>query len=310
MTAALRPVLAKEVLHAAAEWYAVLYDENCSDDDRRRWRRWLNQHEDHQRAWRQVEQIHARLHAVDGRLASSVLNRRGRERRRMLKLLALVAVSGGVGVSLPWESYAADYRTATGETRELRIADGLTVWMNTDSALNLNTQVQRRVFHLIKGELMLESRGAPPVELITGHGRIDASTPCRLALRYGAAESVLAVFDGLVSLRSADQTRTIGAGQQVAFDQTGCRAPGAVEPFRQSWRAGVLVADNMRLDQLLAEFARYHTGYFRVESQVAGLRISGVFPLYETERFLAALARTLPVRVNRRFAWWVDIGPR
>ncbi|MEE3651102.1 MULTISPECIES: DUF4880 domain-containing protein [unclassified Brenneria] len=311
MISAVKSDIPKEVLYAAAEWYATLYDEACSERDRQEWQQWLMRDDTHRLAWQQVEQIHARFHAVDGQLASSVLRQRGQERRRMLKLLIIVALTGGLGAGLPWESYAADYRTGTGETRELKIADDMSVWLNTDSALNQRTGgAQPLTFQLVKGELMMENRTAQPIGLMTPHGRVDAPLPCQIVLRYTPAQSFLSVFDGEAMLHTAASAQQVAAGQQIVFNQDGGSPPTPVERFRESWRTGVLVADNMRLDQLIDEFSRYHNGYFHVDKQVAGLRISGVFPLRETDRLLAALARTLPVQATKRFSWWIDISQR
>lgn len=306
--------ISKDVLNAAAEWYATLYDEDCAEHDRQAWLCWLHQDETHRLAWQQVEQIHARFHAVDSQLVSSVLSKRSEERRRVLKLLAIVSLTGGVGLSLPWESYAADYRTGTGETRELSIETGMSIWLNTDSALNQQGNPalsQPLTFQLIKGELMLDNQTAHAARLTTPHGDLAASAhSCHLALRYTSVHSVLSVFSGEVLLQTAvPAARRVTAGQQVIFTRHSRSEPTPVENFRQSWRKGQLVADNMPLEQFINEVSRYHNGYFHVDPAVATLRISGVFPLHETDRLLDAVARTLPVKVIRRFSWWVDIRP-
>ncbi|MCL6366805.1 DUF4880 domain-containing protein [Pectobacterium carotovorum subsp. carotovorum] len=314
MISSITSSIPKDVLYAASEWYATLYDEDCSEHERQAWQRWLHQDDTHRLAWQQVEQIHARFHAVDSQLASSVLSKRGGERRRMLKLLAIASLTGGVGFSLPWESYAADYHTGTGETRELNIETGMTVWLNTDSALNQQGNPalsQPLTFQLIKGELMLDNQTAHAARLTTPHGDLAASAhSCQLALRYTSAHSVLSVFSGEVLLQTAvPAAQRVTAGQQVIFTRDRSSELAPVENFRQSWRKGQLVADNMPLGQFVNEIARYHNGYFHVDSAVTTLRISGVFPLHETDRLLEAVARTLPVKVTRRFSWWVDIRP-
>ncbi|WP_244880023.1 FecR family protein [Pectobacterium betavasculorum] len=231
----------------------------------------------------------------------------------MLKLLVIASLTGGVGFSLPWESYAADYRTGTGETRELSIETGMTVWLNTDSALNQQGNPalsQPLTFQLIKGELMLDNQTAHAARLTTPHGDLAAAPSCQLALRYTSAHSVLSVFSGEVLLQTAvPAAQRVTAGQQVIFTYDRCSEPAPVDNFRQSWRKGLLVADSMPLGQLINEVSRYHKGYFHVDSAVTNLPISGVFPLHETDRLLDAIARTLPVKVSRRFSWWVDIRP-
>jgi transmembrane sensor len=42
---------------------------------------------------------------------------------------------------------------------------------------------------------------------------------------------------------------------------------------------------------------------------VAALPVSGAFQLADTDATLAALAASLPVRIELRTRWWVTIGP-
>ncbi|MFB1117466.1 DUF4880 domain-containing protein [Dickeya dadantii] len=308
-------VLSAAVLSAAAEWYATLHDEACSERERRAWRSWLESDERHQLAWRQVEQIQARFQTPDNRLISSVLSRQGRERRSALKLLVLAGLTGTVGYSLPWRSYAADYRTGVGERRQLTLAQGVQVWLNTDSALNVRHQNDELVLQLLSGELLLEREDGEntPLWLETGQGRVMPASVCKLSLRTWEQRSCLAVFGGEAYLQlaaGADRRLRLPAGQEVTYSREQWQPPVAVLTFRQSWSSGVLVADNMRLDQLIGEIARYQRLHFQLDDDVAALRISGVFPLQDTERLFNALTKTLPITLSHRFHWWVTIRPR
>jgi transmembrane sensor len=69
----------------------------------------------------------------------------------------------------------------------------------------------------------------------------------------------------------------------------------------------VLYAEEMRLADMLAEVARYRSGVLRCDPAVAQLRVSGVFQLDDTDRILAVLAQTLPVRVDARTRYWVTV---
>ncbi|MEI7254330.1 DUF4880 domain-containing protein [Dickeya dadantii] len=303
------------VLSAAAEWYATLHDEACSERERRAWRSWLESDDRHQLAWRQVEQIQARFQTPDNRLISSVLSRQGRERRSALKLLVLAGLTGTVGYSLPWRSYAADYRTGVGERRQLTLAQGVQVWLNTDSALNVRHQNDELVLQLLSGELLLEREDGEntPLWLETGQGRVMPASVCKLSLRTWEQRSCLAVFGGEAYLQlaaGADRRLRLPAGQEVTYSREQWQPPVAVLTFRQSWSSGVLVADNMRLDQLIGEIARYQRLHFQLDDDVAALRISGVFPLQDTERLFNALTKTLPITLSHRFHWWVTIRPR
>ena len=102
---------------------------------------------------------------------------------------------------------------------------------------------------------------------------------------------------------------SIPAGQQTAFGSRGVEPLEAASAEHQAWTTGVLLADNQRLEDFLAELSRYRHGYLGCDPRIADLRVVGAFPLADTERVLDALAATLPVRIERRMAWWVSLEP-
>ena len=48
----------------------------------------------------------------------------------------------------------------------------------------------------------------------------------------------------------------------------------------------------------------------RLDPTLAGLKVSGSFPLTDTDRALAALERSFPLRVVRRSDYWVTLVPK
>ena len=72
----------------------------------------------------------------------------------------------------------------------------------------------------------------------------------------------------------------------------------------------MLVVDNARLADVVEELGRYRSGYLGVDKNVADLRITGSFPLQDTDLALNALLPTLPVQIQQRTPWWVTVVPK
>ncbi|MCY1306948.1 Protein FecR [compost metagenome] len=70
------------------------------------------------------------------------------------------------------------------------------------------------------------------------------------------------------------------------------------------------MAERQPLGQFLAELARHRPGLLRCSDDVAELLLTGVFPLADTDSILAALERSLPVRVSYRTRYWVSVQRR
>jgi transmembrane sensor len=86
-------------------------------------------------------------------------------------------------------------------------------------------------------------------------------------------------------------------------------AASARDALADGWTEGVLYAEKMPLGAFCAELARYRPGLLRCAPEVAALPVSGAFQLADTDATLAALAASLPVRIELRTRWWVTIGP-
>ncbi|MEK0361678.1 FecR domain-containing protein [Pseudomonas sp. CBC3] len=307
-----------QVLQAAAQWFAVLQSGAISESDRQAWRAWVALPE-HAKAWQRVEQISGRLEPLTGdpfgSAATVLLQRREPTRRHALKTLSILcggALLTFAGGALPWRSWAADHRTAVGEVRDWRLDDGSRLWLNTDSALAVAFTDQARQLSLHRGEALLQaSDERRPLLLRTSEGDLQPRGAARFSVLQRDGSTQLSVFEGTIDIRPAgrDGVHTVLQGQQVAFDTLQIRLGRPVQPGRQAWSSGVLLADDLRLDEFVTELARYRQGYLGCDPRIAGLRVVGAYPLADTERILEALASTLPLRINRRLPWWVSLEP-
>lgn len=305
-----------QVLQAAAQWFALLQSEVVSDADRQAWRCWLEEPAN-ARAWQRVEQISGRFEPIArdpfGPQASALLQRQP-TRRHVVKTLSVLLGGGALalaGGAAPWRSWTADQRTAVGEVRDWRLPDGSQLWLNTDSAVDVAFEAGVRQLALYRGELLIETRDEPrPLVLRTGEGSLKTHDAARFSVLQRDGVTQLSVFDGVVEVRpAAGRPRTAMRGQQVGFDSHHVQPERPVEAGRHAWTTGVLLADNLRLDDFVAELSRYRAGYLGCDPRIAGLRVVGAYPLTDTERVLDVLASTLGLQVNRRMPWWVSLEP-
>lgn len=315
------PSSRNEVLRQAAEWFAVLHADETGDDERKRWRDWLQADPQHASAWQRVESMSRRFAdlpaVVDRRAASHALGA-ARSRRGSLKLLAATAVGGGLSAwfaaqQQPWQRWTASHRTGVGEQLDVRLADGTHIWLNTDTAVKVDYTGNHRHLRLLKGEVMVETAPdmqspARPFAVHVDEGSLHP-LGTRFTVNRGGDACHLAVFAGAVEIRRPGVTavHVVHAGRQSRFDRRGVAAVEAADPRREAWTRSVLLADNMPLADFVAELSRYQHGFITCTPEVAGLRLVGAYPLAQPEQIYRALARSLPVRVSRPMPWWVRI---
>lgn len=325
------PPLAPRVLDEAAEWLMRLHDSAVTDADRRACERWRLSHPDHARAWARAELLMNKFGGLPSALAMPSLvrplpsapstrpARDGGRRAAIGQLAALLAAvpAGWLGWQLAGErGWTAEHRTATGERRELRLADGTRLTLNTASAVDVRFDAAQRLVVLHAGEILVAT--APdtaaahrPFRVATGSGTMEA-LGTRFSVRKEDGATRIAVFEGAVRIAPrAAASRVLAAGQQARFRADAVDAFTPADEAGVAWAQGMLLADGMRLADFAAELSRYRPGALQCDAAVGELRISGAFPLDDTDRVLRMLVSTYPVdAVTRLRGYWVTLVAR
>ncbi|AMZ73971.1 MULTISPECIES: FecR domain-containing protein [Pseudomonas] len=313
-----KPVSAS-VLDAAIAWQLSL--DSSSAQEREAFAQWHAADEEHARAWRQLGMLDQRFSVANGPARAALLQSRVSIRRRIRKVgSGLASVIAAIGLALfagdrylPLDYWLADQRTATGEQRTLRLDDGTLINLNTHSALDVRFDDKQRRIVLQEGEILVETGHDDPRPFIveTREGRLRA-LGTRFLVKREDEGTRLSVLKSAVAAhpQATDQEQILREGQQVLMRRDGLGPTLALNPGADAWTRGMLVVDNARLEDLVHELGRYRRGYLGVEPQVADLRITGSFPLHDTDLALTALLPTLPVQVEHHTRWWVVVGPR
>lgn len=306
----------RQALKMAASWYATFCAGDTTAQQHARWQQWLQQHEDHRWAWQRVESLQNQLQTLPGHLSYQTLNQANLTRRRVLKSL-LVLLGVGSGWQL-WQSplglsLRADYSTATGEMRSVRLSDGSQMTLNTASAVQVEFTGSQRTIHLQRGEIAITTAADAqqrPFRVATADGMLRA-LGTEFSVRLWPDATELSVQQHAVEATLADdarQQRVVQQGQTLHFSRSSF---GEILPLvanSSSWTRGLLSVSNRPLREVIAEVARYRHGMLICDDSAAELRVSGTFPLQDTDRLLAVLAQTLPIKIQTLSRYWVKVS--
>jgi len=309
------------VAERALEWLVELQAPPVPAETLAAWQRWRQADPEHEAAWQRIEAFTQRLAlgspAARSALASAGLARGdGLTRRRAIKGLAVLLCAGGAAWSLresgQWQAWRADYRTAVGEQRRITLADGSELLLNTASAIDLDFDERARRLRLLEGEVLVQARReARPLQLLSAEGVVQ-TYDARFALRQFPGHSQLLVHRGQVRVTPQDapgNARDLGAGQLVRFTSREVLAARPLGEADLAWADGMLIASGQRLADFLAELGRYRRGHLGCDPALAGLRVSGTFPLQDSERVLDSLGQSLHLEVRRFTRYWVELRP-
>lgn len=325
-------ILVDDAVDQALHWFVTLSSGEVTAQERAAFDHWLTLPQ-HQESWRQVQQFQSALQGMPAPAAVEALRStqaEARSSRRVTRRRAIVLLAA-VGAGLVTLSrrddvmvLTADAKTATGEQRTMVLDDGSRLTLDTGTAVDIRFNGLERRLVLRKGAVYVETAHASawasqPFVVETAMGEVRAlgtrfsvrelQRPAWLTGSGGLAQ--VAVSQGRVRITPQGSSPIeLPAGRQVRFDSSDVYEPELLDVQAQAWAQGRMVVNGRPLGELLADLARYRPGVIQCDDDVAGMRISGVFSLDDTDRVLDMLAQALPIEIRRHTSYWVTVRAR
>lgn len=308
---------ADPALARAIEWMVLLRSGHAGGRDQTAFEHWRTEDPAHGAACDRVAGAlgpvdRLREHGVPGAVAHQSLQ--GLSRRAMWR--ATLGLAGlGTGASmLGWQvassqGLLADQHTGLAQRREETLPDGSTIWMDARTAVDVAMASTHRNLALYHGRLLVQTAAAAePMQVSTPQARIQAND-ARFIVQTRKDKSLLVTaLRGAVALLLPSGSRLdLAEGRHAALRPQRAPEVAAARGTESLWTRGFIAMDNEPLSQLVDALRDYHSGMLDLKSNVAQLRVSGMFSLDDPDRTLQALAETRPVRVRTLTRYWVSI---
>ena len=306
----------------AAEWVARL-DRGLSAGEQVEFQKWQRSAANSQ-AFQELSALWSELDVMqvlaDVSPRSAAPDSSGSRRRRVFMGAVAAALVGAIVAVPTWYwlqqrsqpahdtgagSRVEAYATAVGEQREMQLADGSTLSLNTDSLVEVAMADNRRNLTLVRGEALftVAHDASRPFRVKAGNRIVQAVGTAFDVRVYAAGDLEVIVTDGIVNvLPGADAAHAsptpiasgLAKGEVLRIDDTGSQSRMRLEDdalaSRLSWRKGALVFNGETLAGALEEFSRYTRDRFVIDDpELRNLRIGGYFPVGDTAALLEAL---------------------
>ncbi|MGC4250029.1 MAG: FecR family protein [Sphingobium sp.] len=199
------------------------------------------------------------------------------------------------------------FTTAKGERRAVKLADGSTVTLNTDSSIRIALTSQRRVVQLLRGQALFEvakDHSRPFVvkaadRQVTALGTVFEVRlePDRMKVTLVEGKVVVdAISDYGKSAAIIPKVLTPGEELVAIIGEPPQLVKVNVEQ-QLRWRDGFAEFSDVPLGTIVREMNRYSARQIVInDSATANLKVSGIFRTGNPERFAAIIGGLLPVR--------------
>lgn len=226
-------------------------------------------------------------------------------------MLAAVLALAAVGCLWVLHGHGSDtFSTGIGEQRIVRLADGTRVTLNSSTRLSVAYQGTRRLVRIEGGEAYFEVAKdvTRPFLVDAGRHRVRA-LGTSFVVRYESQRVAVTLVEGKVAVLSEEPSGpkreiVLTPGERLTVQgKTRARidAPG-IEALT-AWRRGEVLLDGMTLAEAVAEMNRYdRTPLVIDDPAIAGLRVSGIYHMGDSETFAKMVAQLYGIRIVRHAA--------
>ncbi len=238
---------------------------------------------------------------------------------------ASLALAGFFGSGLIWSGRSRRtapvdtverFATRRGETRQVRLADGSVVTLNTNSTVSVRFTDKVRNIHLEHGEALFDvAKNKARPFVVTASDAVIRAVGTSFTVRALPEKPVqVLVREGVVEVSHRDlrvgKIRAVADTKAVIASDASIavRAVPRIEVERNlAWQYGQISFENVRLADAAQEFARYSDTKIAVDPAVANHTITGMFPTNDPAGFarVAATVLNLHVEVEANEVWIV-----
>jgi transmembrane sensor len=218
--------------------------------------------------------------------------------------------------------YSERFATSIGEVRTVVLPDGTRVQLNTGTRIAAMINGRARLIRLDAGEAWFQVARDPQVPFVVYAGRVAVQAlGTAFSVRLEGKGVDLTVTEGRVELASIAQPVSadralelhpiedvssrvpLEQGQQAVFNE-GIELVRRITPPEiersLSWRDGMLIFDNDRLEDVVAEINRYTRQKIVIpDSELQDLRLGGYFRIDDVSSIMETFEEDFGIRVAR-----------
>lgn len=315
----------------AREWFTLMQSGSVKATEQHELQQWLQADAAHQKAYEQYQLIWQDLGNINAAEVAALKRSvkpsfmeslRGifaglqllNPKSQFGLALASVAILAIVIIGLQPEKISVqEFATATGEVKNITLADGSEITLGAKSQLKAwATDKERRII-LVSGQAFFKVAKNPqrPFWVDAGETKVRV-VGTQFDVRKGSDRTRVAVLEGIVNVSIVNASGTnkstntspvvLTAGQQVTRLNAGSfEAVNAISVSElESWRNGRLIYLRASLADVVADANRYFKGSISLGSKnLADLKVTAAVSTDQMDALTDMLASSLPVVLQR-----------
>lgn len=291
----------------ALDWSIRIRGANTDDALRAELDQWIARSELHAKTWAKVEKTWGMMSAIppthQERWANAPASKTAIQRRRTMprrwqaaSIAAAACLLLFFAAPTLWIWARADYSTSAGEIRQMTLADGSTVHLDTGSAVRIDYDGSRRGVTLLAGQAFFEVTPDKSRPFIVRADNVNVQVVgTAFDVRLDTADISVAVQHGAVRVgKEGIAPLLLAPGDRISIDRANDRLDrSAIPPGRvAAWRTGQIAVNGATVGDAIEELRRYHRGFILVrDNRLADQRVTGTYDVRDPAAALRAIVQ-------------------
>jgi transmembrane sensor len=193
--------------------------------------------------------------------------------------------------------------TQIGQIRQVGLADGSRVTLDTATKVDVEIGPSRRTAHLRYGRARFQIAPAKAPFVVETEGTTIIARNGVIDVEQVGEEGHLRVLAGAVDVRGSAQGQagpfTLSVGEAATVDSSGAKQTNAVAAA-SDWTKGMLQFDGTPLAEAVSLANRYSEHHIILVGDLAVLRVTGAFRAGDTSGLAKALATAFSLTLQQR----------
>ncbi|MBX2832428.1 MAG: DUF4880 domain-containing protein [Rhodospirillales bacterium] len=283
-----------ELSEQAVYWFALFLDGSETEEDRRAFARWVEKDPRNMEAFGEVE----RLWSGSSSLQLSANNKVGR-RAFIAGGVVMATLATGWGAHRYYPT--ADFRTATGERRDVTLPGGVKATLASGTTMSLVTGHGLSGVELHGGEVWFDHAAESGDFFVASSGGQSWSRGGQFDVAQFDGQTTVTVESSTIFVKQDGKTARVAPEHAVTYQ------PGLMGQVHQvdvanalAWRRGQLVFMGEELADVARILERWQPGKIMIIGEGVGRRkVTMVVDLDRTRGVLPALANALSLKVDQ-----------
>jgi transmembrane sensor len=299
------------LIQQACDWLSKLYSGHFDKKKRAQLNAWRKQSPAHEKAWQKTHATWQHFNLLKNPIdlpSAQALPREFLQEKKPARIprpltfaaCALTLVLLFTVLIYPPIRWQADYVTSTGEIKQIHLADGSNVTLNTHSAIAVHYSAQLRKIELLEGEAFFEVAKDAVHPFIVEQQNIQVRAVGTAFTVYAQNdETQVDLLEGHVEVSAGQSTpkKYLHAGQRAVISANPLKVDDAqILPENMAlWREGYLQLDNLSLQEAVAQLNRYFSGkVMLINPAFANKKVSGIFRIDSLNHAITSFSTALP----------------